>query len=216
MNDNQLFREEILDKNRREILPIFKEFFLKKENNHWYLTWWTNLALQYGHRKSDDFDFFTWESFDPVALANNFSILLKNEDIIVTHQASDTLYLLVNWIKVSFIQYDYPLIKPLIKTEYFPLASKLDVWCMKFQAIQWKATQKDYVDIYFLLKDIWFEKIHEAYNKKYPATIQDSLLLKYLLYTDDIEQSSLIFTDKTLSWENIIVWINDTVKKYVN
>ena len=53
-NWTHLFFEEVLDKNRLELLPKLS-FFKKK---WFYLAWWTSLALQYWHRESIDFDFF--------------------------------------------------------------------------------------------------------------------------------------------------------------
>lgn len=45
---------EILDKERMSFLPKFKLW-----QNRFYLAGGTALALQYGHRDSVDFDFFT-------------------------------------------------------------------------------------------------------------------------------------------------------------
>jgi len=48
----------ILDKKRRDLLPLSKEF-----KDKFFLVGGTALALQLGHRTSDDFDFFSFENF---------------------------------------------------------------------------------------------------------------------------------------------------------
>ncbi|MEJ2618234.1 MAG: nucleotidyl transferase AbiEii/AbiGii toxin family protein, partial [Ignavibacteriaceae bacterium] len=49
----------ILDKKRKDLLPLLKEF-----KDKFYLAGGTALALQLGHRSSDDFDFFSFEHFE--------------------------------------------------------------------------------------------------------------------------------------------------------
>ncbi|MFZ0453714.1 MAG: hypothetical protein WAM24_08170 [Ignavibacteriaceae bacterium] len=49
----------ILDKKRRELLPLLKKF-----KDKFYLAGGTALALQLGHRRNDDFDFFSFEHLE--------------------------------------------------------------------------------------------------------------------------------------------------------
>ncbi|MBU1906506.1 MAG: hypothetical protein KJ923_05860, partial [Candidatus Omnitrophica bacterium] len=55
------FHWDILDEPRKNLLP--KLAFLKKQG--FYLAGGTGLALQIGHRRSLDFDFYKKEAFSP-------------------------------------------------------------------------------------------------------------------------------------------------------
>lgn len=62
----------ILDKKRKDILPLFKSF--KKD---FYLAGGTALALQVGHRDSIDFDFFTQKTINTITLFKKLKKSLK-------------------------------------------------------------------------------------------------------------------------------------------
>jgi hypothetical protein len=70
----------VLDKKRKNLLPLFKIF--KKD---FYLAGGTGLALQLGHRKSYDFDFFSEERSDENKL---FKKIISN---LGNHQVQKTL-----------------------------------------------------------------------------------------------------------------------------
>jgi predicted nucleotidyltransferase component of viral defense system len=57
-------------------------------------------------------------------------------------------------VKISFFSYHYKLVDNLIQTPYFDLASLKDIGAMKLWAIQKRATNKDYVDLHYILKYI--------------------------------------------------------------
>lgn len=215
MHDNTLYRQEILDKPRLKLLPQLRSCINALDsqfNTERYLAWWTAVALYYGHRMSEDFDFFTATSFDEVALAQQIWSYLPDATII--HQAPQTLYLLINGIKVSFFNFPYHLIDSLTQTDYFPIAWLHDLGCMKLQAIQWRATRKDYVDLYYLLNNLWFWSLYEQYCKKYPTPIQDALLLKYCNHTHDVSATPVIFLQKEQNRHAIQAWLNEYVSNY--
>lgn len=65
----------------------------------------------------------------------------------------NTLYVDMRGIKFSFFTYAHKLLSPLVHTEYIDLADKLDIASMKLWAIQNRATNKDYMDLYFLIRE---------------------------------------------------------------
>ena len=65
----------ILDNNRKELLPLLKEF-----KNEFYLAGGTALALQLGHRISIDFDFFALDDFNLNSLQKKLKRYLKAID----------------------------------------------------------------------------------------------------------------------------------------
>lgn len=117
---------------------------------------------------------------------------------------------------MSFLAYEYPLIEKLISSEYFAIANPADITGMKLQAIQWRATKKDYVDLALLLEHYGCKQLFTRYQQKYQINVHDSLLIKYLLYIQDAEHTTVVFTNPTDSREKAIMTIQKKVKEYLD
>ncbi len=179
---------DILDKKRLAILPYFKNF--KKD---FYLAGGTALALQLGHRDSIDFDFFSNKNIDTEKLFSKIKLIFKNHEIIKVQDEKNTLTVFIDDnIKLSFFTYDYKLIKKTINEDYFNIASILDIACMKLSAIISRATNKDYIDLYFIFKEIPLKDVLKSLNKKFPE-IDVNLVLKSLVYFKDIKSEPIKF-----------------------
>jgi predicted nucleotidyltransferase component of viral defense system len=59
------------------------------------------------------------------------------------------------------------LINNLIKTVFFDLANYKDIAAMKLWAIQKRATNKDYVDLYYILQKIDLEDLINCFFIKF-------------------------------------------------
>jgi len=71
----------------------------------------------------------------------------------VTRRVAEQMNLIVNDVKVTFFQYPFP-VEPTAKFEtYFRLPSLLQLAAMKACAFGRRSKWKDYVDLYFLLRD---------------------------------------------------------------
>ena len=94
---------EALTKQGKQILPNLSKF------EDYYLAGETGLALQIGHRISEDFDLFT-ESYIP----DNF--LEQVEDVFSDHSVSpsvnnpDELTVFVGETKITFLRYPFPVV----------------------------------------------------------------------------------------------------------
>lgn len=179
---------DILDKKRREILPLFKPF--KKD---FYLAGGTALALQIGHRDSVDFDFFSKKDIDTNEVFAKLKEVFKGYKIVKVQEEENTLTVIIDEnIAVSFFGYKYKLIKPLVKEEYFNLASIEDIGCMKLSAIIGRKSNKDYIDIYYILQKVKLRYILDMARKKMPE-LDRNLVVKNLVYFKDIEASPIKF-----------------------
>lgn len=179
---------DILDEERRGMLPLLKQF--QKE---FYLAGGTALALQIGHRDSIDFDFFSEESFDTGRLFEQSARAFAGHQLLKIQDEKDTLtYLVDESVSMSFLGFPYPLLEPLITTEYLTLASIGDIGCMKLSAITSRSTLKDYVDLYFILKTVPLQHLLAACAMKFPM-IDRNLVLKSLVYFDDIAPEPIRF-----------------------
>ena len=203
----------ILSENRKKVLSSF--VFWK---NEFYLAGGTGLALQIGHRDSVDFDFFSNNPFDPNKMIERLSKIFGQNLLKVTQIEKNTLSILLNSeIKISFMTYDYPLLEPLISTEYLNIASISDIACMKLSTIMQRSALKDYVDLYEIMKIYSLEQLILFAKKKYPM-IDSPVILKSLSYLEDIIDEPLIYKNEKLkpSLDVLKQFFQDEVKKYIN
>jgi predicted nucleotidyltransferase component of viral defense system len=198
----------VLDEKRKSLLPLFKIF--KKD---FYLAGGTGLALQLGHRKSYDFDFFSEERFNENKLFKKIISNLGDHQVQKTLADKSSLFVVFdNEINVNFLYYRYPLIKPTIKTKYLDLASLEDIACMKLLAISERIEFKDYVDIYYILKRIPLKKLIIFFEKKI-KDVDVNFILKTLVDFEEVEIEPLEFIpSKKVSLEKIKKFVINEIK----
>lgn len=201
-----------LDSKRQSVLPLLKE--LSEEG--FYLAGGTGLALLIGHRDSVDFDFFKKDNFDHEAFIQKLKSVFKNHEIEITQMEKNTVSCKIDDdIYLSFFAYNYELLKPLIKTEYFEIASIDDIACMKLSAISSRAEEKDYVDLYFISQKITLKDLIHSCQKKYPI-INEAVLLKALPSVHDVEKEHIGFKKgNKISLEEIGKYFDKSVKSYI-
>jgi len=200
---------DILDEGRRALLPRLK--FLK--NSGFYLAGGTALALQIGHRVSVDFDFYNQDKFSTSKIYQDFQAQ-KPSKILLGNTAEDTLFVEINNIAVSFFTYNYPLLKPLKKSENLNIASLEDIAAMKLIAIIQRGVKRDFIDLYFLAQIFGLEKILCLTKKKY-AGFNKYLACQALVYFKDAqgEKAGEVQLIKPLSWEKVKRYLEAEVKR---
>ena len=182
ISNHELFWD-ILDEKRKELLPAMANF-----KDDFYLAGGTALALQLGHRDSIDFDFFIQDSFSTSELFKKLNIIFSGHKLTKTQEEKDTLSILIDDnIKMSFFTYSYELVRPLINSEYFKIASIEDIGLMKLSAITSRSVMKDYVDLYFILQQHKIEEIIEQCQNIFDKQFNDKLFLEQLCYFEDID-----------------------------
>lgn len=178
----------ILDKNRIKLLPLLKNF-----KRDFYLAGGTGLALQLGHRDSIDFDFFSKKDIDTKKLYTKIKDIFKDYKILKIQEDKNTLSVLLNNnIKLSFFSYKYKLVDKLLDEKYFYIAGIKDIACMKLSAITGRSTNKDYVDLYFILKKFRLKDLLIGTIRKFPD-LDINLIMKSLVYFKDIDKEPIKF-----------------------
>jgi len=203
--------KKTLSKNTKGALESLKGDFLKK----FYLAGGTALALQFGHRRSIDLDFFSGEKFSPENLKQELKKISKFK---VQAEDEDTLEIILNQTKISFFYYPYKLLFSKIRFQNTKLADWRDIACMKINAISQRGSKKDFIDLYFILKKKSLMEILELFNKKYKNIDYNQLhILKSLSYFEQAEQEAESVILKTVSWQmvkkNILKKIKESMKK---
>lgn len=206
------FYPNIFNKYQKMVFP--KLGFLAKEK--FYLAGGTALALQLGHRTSLDFDFFVPHHFDSKNLIEKLQNIFE-EDIKPTTVGKDTLFALINSVECSFFWYKYPLIRKPKKLQGVKLASIEDISAMKLISASHRPAQRDYIDIYYLIKKLGLSKMFFSAEKKY-RNFNKYLILRALTYFEDLtgngDKRPIKLFDKSFDWEKAKKYISSEVQKY--
>ncbi|MBU1089410.1 nucleotidyl transferase AbiEii/AbiGii toxin family protein [Patescibacteria group bacterium] len=199
----------------QEILPLSTAHALKKISGlgfakQFYLAGGTGLALQLGHRFSEDLDFFSATDFDSKDLPLKLSELGKFE---LFQKEKQTISGSLDKVKISFLGYKYPLLGDLSDFSGFQIAAIEDIACMKLDAIASRGTKRDFIDLYFLVREkLPLEKIFKLFEKKYAAISFNLLhIKKSLIYFTDADEEPLPQMLKPVSWEKVKRFFTDEV-----
>ncbi len=168
---------------------------------NFYLAGGTGLALQIGHRKSIDFDFFSQKSFN----TRHFIIQLKKSgDFTLINEDKDTVNGILYETKVSFFLYDYPLLWDRKSFKGIKIADIKEIGLMKFTAIAGRGTKKDFIDLYWIGQNIIsLEKLFSFFDKKFDKTYSLYHILKSLTYFEDAERDKKPKMLKPVEWQEV-------------
>jgi hypothetical protein len=143
----------------------------------------TSLAMQIGHRKSIDLDLFTLDDFDSNSLLEYLEDAFRFK---LNFSSVNTLKGHIDDINVDFISHKYPVVKQPLSEEGMRLYSIEDIAAMKLNAIAGNGTRsKDFIDIYFILRQYKIDDILSFYKTKYTGRNQLHVI-KSLTYFDEI------------------------------
>lgn len=178
-----LNHSEILNRNQEELLPLLKQFM-----KEFYLVGDTAIALYIGHRRSIDFDLFRYNSIKAKSIIERIS---KSEfQYAVTRRVTEQLNLNINQVKLTFYQYPYKIQAKEKFENYFRVPSLIDLAAMKAFALGRRSKWKDYVDIYFLIRDFYTVKqISDKAVEIYDQLFSEKLFRSQLGYFSDIDYS---------------------------
>ncbi|ACX51962.1 hypothetical protein Adeg_0820 [Ammonifex degensii KC4] len=129
-----------------------------------YLAGGTGLALQLGHRRSEDLDFFSEHGFDPGAVIRRIAGVLPAQ---VRSVSEGTVHLVCGGTRVSLLHYPYRVVFPFLRFEGCPVADYRDIAAMKLIAVGQRGLKKDFVDLYFCLRrSLSLEALREIVDRK--------------------------------------------------
>ena len=194
-----MFRE-VLTEPQQTLLELLSR---SAEVRTFYLAGGTALALQLGHRRSKDFDFFRAKEFAPQDL---LSALRDIGELKVLLEAAGTLTVELGGIPTSFFRYDYPLLRPLHESPWGPLlADPEDIAAMKLAAVAGRSSRKDFIDLYFHARQVApLEQVFERFREKYRGVSVDPYhLLRSLTFFDDAEAEAMPELLAEVTWEEI-------------
>jgi len=168
----------------------------------------TALALQYGHRRSVDLDFFGFATEDVEELTE--TLRTSVEKVVRGNCTKRIKVYMLNNVKVDIVTYDYPWIDDVVVEDGIRLASPKDIAAMKVNAVIGRGTKKDFIDIYYLLKHFSLDELMELYLTKYSDGSEYRALLS-LTYFDDADPQPMPLMFESVPWEEM----KNTIKKAV-
>lgn len=169
---------------------------------NFYLAGGTALALQLGHRWSEDLDFFSEHKFDSFSLIAKLS---KIDEFLVTGQEEDTVHGLMGNVKLSFLYYPYSLLENFHVYEGIRVAGIKDIALMKIVALVQRGTKRDFIDLYFIEKKaIKIEELINLFPQKFEiVSYQPILIYKSLGYFEDADKEITPRMFDGVSWEEV-------------
>ncbi|MBI4138295.1 MAG: nucleotidyl transferase AbiEii/AbiGii toxin family protein [Candidatus Wildermuthbacteria bacterium] len=169
--------------------------------NNFYLAGRTALALELGHRKSEDLDWFSSSPFFGETIKKKLSELGELE---LTSEEDGTIHGLLDGVKVSFLRYDYGMLFPFIRFENANLADERDIAGMKIDAMSSRGSKKDFIDIYFLLEKYPLFELIGFFEKKYRNIQFNKLhIFKSLVFFEDAEAEPMPVMIREVDWEAV-------------
>ena len=178
-----------------------------------YLGRGTAIAIYCGHRLSIDIDLFSDVSFNSLVLLANLkkNIFRKVEEILVEE---NTLVCVIyapsnelqKGVKVSLFTYPYPKIDEEISLSWLGinkirLLGQKDLIAMKAVAIAQRGTAKDFVDFYYLVKNISFDLSGIFYLVKTKYDVKDN-------YLYHLKTALVYFNNANREYEDILMYNN--------
>lgn len=202
-----------------EVMPLIQQDRLRElgaiaTDRGFYLAGGTALAIQVGHRRSVDLDWFSRSTIDPMALAAD----LEGAGIPfeITDVEKGTLHGIAEGVKLSFLEYRYPnLIPPVEWPEYgVRLAGLEDLACMKLSAIGGRGSKKDFIDIFALGRENFtLEQMLDFYRRKYGVSDPGHTVYA-LTYFDDADQEDTPDMLWQAEWDEVKHAIEHWVREY--
>jgi hypothetical protein len=173
----------------------------------------TALALQLGHRRSVDFDWFRPEGIeDPLALASELGVQVRSTSV-------DTLHGVDRDVHLSFFSYRYPLIGPLLRAPELScnLASIEDIAAMKLAAITQRAVRKDFFDLVAIgRRKLDLADMLAAYCRKFSVKDIGHVLVALTWFDDAERDLDPILLEDESTWQDVQATLRAWVREHAS
>lgn len=139
-----------------------------------YFTGGTALSIFYfGHRESEDLDFFSESLFKPDFIENSLHDFAKQNDLALQRTGQERVYFFDFYkgkekkLKVDFAYYPHQRLEPGKMEAGIEIDSLRDIGTNKLHTITSRTEVKDFVDLYFLLQKLTFWDLFYGLETKF-------------------------------------------------
>lgn len=174
----------------------------------------TALALQIGHRRSVDFDLFSPAEIS-ADLLRKVEAVFPSASLMLSVNNPDELTIFIDGVKVSFIQYPFPVFSEMVSYEGIAMLTIPLIAATKAYTIGRHASFKDYVDLYFILaeKHDTLDGIMRRAEALYGGAFNTRLFLEQLTYTEDVHDTEIIFLKPAVTPERLQEFFASRIKE---
>ena len=199
--------KEIFTSEQNRLLPLVRVF-----SKNFYLVGGTAIALHLGHRRSIDFDLFSKEKFGNQSILNKILSFTTPDEIIVNK--FDELTLIIQGVKITFFHYPYEISRSENLGDNLKMPDLLTLSAMKAFALGQRAKWKDYVDLYFIVRDhgVTLQEIIRAGSNAFKEEFNSRLFLEQLVYMEDIAETGVDFLGEKAGKRQIQKFFENAVK----
>ncbi len=168
----------------------------------WVLAGGTGLALQFGHRYSEDLDLFRPEAFDAEAMLHRLAGFGKVD---VQQMSSGTLHAVVQGVRLSFLEAQAGFLFPGVPYRGMTVADPSDIAVMKLIAVGGRGSRKDFVDLFFLFRHgVSLDSIFSMLRRRFSGIDYNEYhLLKSLAYFEEVESEPMPDMVTKVTWEQV-------------
>jgi len=182
-----MLHKEILSPEQVALLPAVKNF-----SKQFGLVGGTAIALHIGHRKSIDFDLFSYQGFDNNRIKEELIKQIRVFQPFVNKLGEYTLTTR-DGVKMTFYRFPYELEYVDNFEKIIKLPDLLTLAAMKAFAIGQRSKWKDYVDLYFIMKDFYsIEQINERGREVFGGEYNEKMFKVQLSYFKDLDYTEKV------------------------
>lgn len=179
--------KEVLTNDQLKLSPLIQQCA-----NDFYLAGGTAIALQIGHRRSIDFDLFTDKPFDTMEIIR---VIKRNKHRIdaTLEETTDELTMIIDGVKITFLQYPFEIKASVNFDDIIMMPDLLTLSAMKAYSLGRRSKWKDYVDLYFILKEYFtLKEISGKAKEIFGGGFNERLFREQLCYFEGIDFSETI------------------------
>ncbi len=171
-----------------------------------YLAGGSGLALQLGHRISEDLDLFSIKPFNSTKLYFTLQTKAAAFEEILTEE--NTLILIMDKVRLSFFYYPVPLLFEPLSFEGIEVADWRDIIAEKIKTVAQRGSRKDFYDLFESVysKHFTIKEAVAVFKKRFKNTgINLYHVLKSLTYFEeaDVEPEPVYIKEPIPLWADV-------------
>jgi len=176
-----MLHKEILTEEQVKLWPLLKLF-----SDSFGLVGGTAIALYIGHRRSIDFDLFTNQAFQNSSIRQKVSQNVKIDNVLVDKLGEFAIT--IKGARLTFCHYPYKLNFSKRFDDILEMPALLTLAAMKAYALGRRVKWKDYVDLYFIIKEYFsVSEIAKKGKEIFGHEFNEKLFRSQLAYFKDID-----------------------------
>jgi len=202
---------ELLPENTRKIFEDLVKFEPQS-----ILGGGTAIMLLFGHRRSFDLDIFVNKPI-PKRLLLKLKTVYQNKLSRPLVDTQDELSVIISPdTKVSFIFFPFKPLHATIKTVSIDIFSLKDLASNKAYVIGRRGAWRDYVDLFFLLKNgVEFKQVITEAKKRFGGAFSEKLFLEQLTYYGDLADFTADFIGASYKPKDIQSFFQKLVRDFL-